>query len=72
MCIRDRFLALALAFVPSLLGLDAELVAKVCRQTYRVLWMDPASLLLTMLLAVWWFERPGSRPSTTNATTEPG
>ena len=52
-------LALALAFVPGLLGLDPRMTERVATSTYRLLWMDPAGLLLTMILAVWWFERAG-------------
>jgi hypothetical protein len=63
--------ALALALLPTLLGLDPRVTERVAKESYRLMWLDPAGLLLTMLLAVWWYERPGrtSAPPGASATS---
>jgi hypothetical protein len=45
------------AFVPSLLGMDLQQLGRIATYTYLLLWLDSASIFLTLLSMVWWFDR---------------
>lgn len=47
------------AFVPSLLGVDAQLIGKISTYSFLLVWLASAGLFLLMIVGVWWFDRAG-------------